>query len=135
MFKFFRIFLALCFGSVSAGELVVNLKTDRPDAIYHLGETVVFTAELLKDGAAVPGVKLRWRIARNGDWERSRETVSGSPLVVKETLRKPGWLALEVSALAPDGKTAVRAASGAMVAPDEITESAPEPEDFDGFWK
>ena len=51
MFKFFRIFLVLCFGSVSAGEPVVNLKTDRPDAIYHLGETVVFTAELLKDGA------------------------------------------------------------------------------------
>lgn len=135
MFKFFRIFLALCFCSVSAGELVMNLKTDRPDAIYRLGESVVFTAELLKDGAAVPGVKLRWRIARNGDWERSRETVSGLPLVVKETLRKPGWLALEVSALAPDGKTAVRAASGAMVAPDEITESAPEPEDFDAFWE
>lgn len=135
MFKFFRIFLALCFGSVSAGEPVVNLKTDRPDAIYHLGETVVFTAELLKDGATVPGVKLRWRIARNGDWERSRETVSGSPLVVKETLRKPGWLALEVSAVAPGGKAAARSLTGAMIAPDKIAESAPEPEDFDAFWK
>ncbi len=121
-----------------------SVKTDKPDAIYKKGETITFTLELLKDGKPAPGVKLKYRLSQNGDWGKMTETTSGQPIVATVKLDKPGWASIEAVAVGKDGKNMknprnpkqdLRGEIGAMVDPLEITESAPEPADFDAFWQ
>ena len=120
----------------------LRIATDKPDAIYKKGETITFTAELLKDGKPAPGLKLSYRLSENGNWDKFLEAKSDKPLTAK--LDKPGWVSIEVFAIGPDGKKLknpkrknvnLKAEIGAMIDPLEITESAPEPKDFDAFWK
>ena len=121
-----------------------SAKTDKADAIYKKGEPVTFTVQLLKDKKPVSGVKLQYRLSANGDWGKMQSAVSDKPVVATTKLDKPGWVSIEVYAIGPDGKRVkkpkqknqyLRGEIGAMVAPLEITESAPEPADFDAFWK
>lgn len=122
----------------------LRIATDKPDAIYKKGETITFTAELLKDGKPAPGLKLSYRLSENGNWDKFLEAKSDKPLTATAKLDKPGWVSIEVFAIGPDGKKLknpkrknvnLKAEIGAMVDPLEITESAPEPKDFDAFWK
>ena len=122
----------------------LRIATDKPDAIYKKGETITFTAELLKDGKPAPGLKLSYRLSENGNWDKFLESKSDKPLTSPEKIDKPGWVSIEVFAIGPDGKKLknpkrknvnLKAEIGAMVDPLEITESAPEPKDFDAFWK
>ena len=122
----------------------LRITTDKPDAIYKKGETITFTAELLKDGKPAPGLKLSYRLSENGNWDKFLEAKSDKQLTATAKLDKPGWVSIEVFAIGPDGKKLknpkrknvnLKAEIGAMVDPLEITESAPEPKDFDAFWK
>ncbi len=122
----------------------LRIATDKPDAIYKKGETITFTAELLKDGKPAPGLKLSYRLSENGNWDKFLEAKSDKQLTATAKLDKPGWVSIEVFAIGPDGKKLknpkrknvnLKAEIGAMVDPLEITESAPEPKDFDAFWK
>ena len=122
----------------------LRIATDKPDAIYKKGETVTFTAELLKDGKPAPELKLSYRLSENGNWGKFVEAKSDKPLTATAKLDKPGWVSIEVFAIGPDGKKLknpkrknvnLKAEIGAMIDPFEITESAPEPKDFDAFWK
>ncbi len=118
--------------------------TSNPKAIYKKGENVVFTVKLLKDGAAVSDATLKYRVAENGDWGKWITVPADKTLTVSKKSDKPAWFAIEATAHDKDGKIIknpnarnrnLKVTIGAMVAPEEVRESAAEPADFDLFWK
>lgn len=117
---------------------------NKPDAIYQKGETIVFSVNLLKDGAAVKDASIKYRVAGNGDWGKWVTVPADKPLSITRKSDRPAWFAIEATAHGKDGKIIknpnaknrnLKATIGAMVAPEEIRESAEEPADFDLFWK
>ncbi|MBL9116774.1 MAG: acetylxylan esterase [Verrucomicrobiaceae bacterium] len=98
--------------------------TDRPDAVYSIGDEVTFTISgpagevtcvLSKDGVdSKPPQKLM--VPDNGS------------VTLKGTLDEPGFLTLRVR----QGETTTLAA--AAISPEMITPVGPPPTDFDAFW-
>ena len=130
--------------TLSKTDWKFTVSTNQPKAIYRKGENVVFTVNLLKDGAAFPDGTLKYRISENGNWGKWITVPSGKPLTVTKTSNKPAWFAIEATAHDKDGKAIknpktknrnLKVTIGAMVAPEEIREAAAEPADFDLFWK
>jgi len=146
-FKLKKLMLAsaaflLCWLAAVAGEISFTGSTDKAEALYLPGEKMVFSVQLLDDGKPLAGKKLKWQ--RSGDDQKNAkgEAVSSSdkPLVIETALETPGFVHIEVSAFAEDGKplldkksNPVKFDGGAGVEMEKI-KGYPEPKDFDAFW-
>jgi cephalosporin-C deacetylase len=127
-----------------AGPLRFVVTSDKLDAIYAVGEPITLTAHLVQDGKPVVGRPLTWVCKGDDGQETKGEAVSADePLAVKSSLNKPGFVRLTVTLLGDDGKPfrdagnkneTVVGEAGAGANPAEIL-PAPEPADFDAFWR
>lgn len=114
-------------------EFLVDVVTDRADALYHVGEKAGFVVTLKPSGQ---GQKFTYALSLDGvgslgkgeiKFEAGRATVSGS-------LAEPGILRCTVRPSA--GPRTWRAAmAGAAFDPQRIAATAVAPPDFDEFWK
>lgn len=118
-------------------KAVVQARTDRPDALYKCGEKAVFTVtvkdakgELVKQGSVKADLTLD---GLKNLAEKSFDLSKGNPFTLSGTLDKPGFLRLTCS-FKNNGKN-ITGLAAAGYDPLQITPGAPEPKDFDEFWK
>lgn len=105
----------------------VKLKTDRPDALYKVGETVTFSLE------APAGATEAVCIFSEDGWKAGapqKVALTDGRATLTGTLKKPGFLQLRVTLPGVPGAALVAAGFD----PLEIKPSLPVPEDFDAFW-
>ena len=138
-------FLALTFELIllqvsSAQELTsVKIAFDRETCLYSAGDVATITVSALDaSNAPVTSGKLTVRVTNDGRdllKEEERELAQLSePLVLTQTLDKPGFIKVMATAVSADGSTAKQALAGAGFDPLEIQPGLPKPDDFDEFW-
>lgn len=122
----------------SAGGYTLHVSTDRADAPYRRGETVVFTVVLTRDatGERISGPEARWSITKDGKpLDRAGTTVLARPgLTLTASLDEPGFLHCMVECTPAAGAPKLTARAGAAIEPRDIQPSLPPPADFDAFW-
>lgn len=134
--------LATLAAAAWAEELTFTCATDKDALAYQPGDTMVFTIQVLADGKAVDGRKLRW--SRRGDDQKTDQgeavSAAGQPLTITTACDKPGFVHVVVAVLGEDGKPVknaknqdVKGEFGAAVHPEKLA-GAGEPADFDAFW-
>lgn len=127
LFPAFLFAVSLCAGPA------VDVKTDKKDAVYNVGEKIKFSVLLLTDGKALPGKKLNYLIERDGSETQKGEIVSGGkPVTLETVLDKPGFALCTVS-FSDNGKE-IKSFAGAGAMPYEIKPASSCPDDFDKFW-
>lgn len=114
------------------------------------GASLTVTADHA-DGVYAPGQPIHWRVDTSppGAFSEVRYTLRRGGLTlmrqgklmftnaveeVAASLAEPGTLLLEIKATDAQGKT-TRGLGGAIMAPGQISVSAPRPADFDAFWQ
>ena len=109
--------------------------TDRADAIYQQGDTVIFSIHLRQNDESVRASEVSWKISKDGvaPITKGRVTLTNGTTSVAGRLDEPGFLQCSVS-VATTNKQIVTALAGAAVDPLQIEPSLPSPEDFDAFW-
>lgn len=107
--------------------------TDRPDALYSVGERVKFTITLT--GGAPAAQEVKYQLDQDGMPPVSRGTVKleNGTASVEATLAEPGFLTCRVT-FTGEGQKPLTALAGAGIDPTKIPPSLPVPEDFDAFW-
>lgn len=125
---------ALC-GLAFAADASFAISQADADGIYAPGETVTWTVRADNAGD-LPLEQVAYTVRRSGAAEVGKGVLDlrNGPGSVTASLDAPGTLLLEVVARTP-GKPDVKALGGAAVDPRKIAPSAPEPADFDAFWK
>lgn len=116
--------------AVHASGIVLKVATDRPNAIYQVGEEATFLFELEQDGQPVEADSITVTLSEDGVAPRSETALAfeNGKATITGTLDKPGFLLVT----AQKNKTIVHAAAG--FDPLEIKPSMPVPDDFDAFW-
>ncbi|MCC6508182.1 MAG: acetylxylan esterase [Pirellulaceae bacterium] len=128
-----------CAQATKSAPTSIQLKavTDRADAIYKVGETVVFTIEATTEAAgdaastaSVPEGNVVCVLSEDGFKPSASQTVTltKGKATLTGALAKPGFLMLKATM----GKATALAA--AAVDPTAIQPSMPIPDDFDDFW-
>ncbi len=127
-FSTIRLFFALLLVLVYAGLFAQSytIKTDHPDGLYDIGETVVFKV------ASNVTTDVTYKITR-GKYTDTLQVgtlslQSGQTSSLSYVTQKPGGLILEIS------NSWTYGAAGAIVSIDKIELFEPEPADFDAFW-
>ena len=115
-------------------EYVLTAQTDRPDALYHPGETVTFNIVLEQNKQPAKEEKVDWTISKDGVEPIRKGTLAlnGGKGSITGTLAEPGFLHCEV--VFQRDTTKLTAISAAGIDPLFIKPSLPVPADFDEFW-
>lgn len=120
-------------------------KTDKEQAIYKVGEEIVFTLDIDFAGQKVTKpFYIDWtRTGDDGKTEKGRHAVADGPLVIKTSLDKPGFVRILAYAKDSRGRILTKRNlrhernvffdGGAAVEPEKL-QGTPEPADFDEFW-
>jgi cephalosporin-C deacetylase-like acetyl esterase len=121
--KFPALFLLLV-ACAQAQQLTLKVTTDRPEAMYKVGETATFTIE------ATQPAEVTLVFSKDGlqPQPAKKVTLNAGKLALTSKLDEPGFLQLR----ATSGKTTALAA--AAYDPLQIKPSLPVPDDFDAFW-
>lgn len=110
--------------------------TDKPDAIYGVGEKVLFKTRLLHEGKPLAGESVNWTVRGDGGYEKKGTvTTAEEPVAFEAALERPGMLFCTLSWTSGDKKETARGVAGAAIAPEKIKAAREEPKDFDAFWK
>ncbi len=120
---------------VAAAEYQLKVDTDRPAAVYELGESAGFVVEALCDGEASRIGELVFTIDNDrnnrNEWVYRRAPWEGDR--VEFALSEPGFAFCRVAWLI-DGAEVAAGETAAAFAPELIRQGRPEPADFDAFW-
>ncbi|OGV39610.1 MAG: hypothetical protein A2020_02790 [Lentisphaerae bacterium GWF2_45_14] len=121
--------------SVSAAEYVLDVKTDRPEALYSTGEKIKFKVLLTEDGKPVSGKTVNYSIARDGARETTRGKITSSeePAVIETVMENPGF-ALFTAAFSDENGKRITGLAGAGADPLKIKPGFELKDDFDKFW-
>lgn len=113
----------------------VQISLDRPEAIYAVGEEVTFTIEVLTGEEPANEGEISYVLSDDGygSIESGKLELTGKPLSVTGSLKRPGFLRCTVTH-ATEGARATRKLAAAAIAPEDIPLSLPVPDDFDAFW-
>lgn len=111
--------------------LQLTVTTDKPDAIYRVGESVTFTLLATTGGAPAEGLSLTCLLSKDGVQPRPAQEVPviQGKATLTATLDEPGFLLLR----AQSGQATALAA--AAFDPLDLKPSMIVPEDFDAFWQ
>ncbi len=125
MGKILILTVLLCTLAPPAQSGKITIDTCRPEAVYGLGETVVFgiTAAGLSSPPAY-NLHMEGKIIDSGPLEGARFEAAPA---------RAGFIRLEVHGSNESGER-VSGTAAAAVAPDKIKSGLPAPEDFDDFW-
>lgn len=126
--------LSTCAGIQAAQEIVIS--TDRPAAVYAVGDTAVFGVTVTDGAQPVDQVELKGKLSSDGFRHATSAPVKviEGKAEVQGRLDKPGLLWLRVT-LEQDAGRPIRKEMGAAFSPDQIEPSMPKPDDFDAFWQ
>lgn len=115
---------------VSAQTIQVEVKTERPEAIYACGEQAAFEVRVWQDKNPVAAGEVAYVLSLDGfkTVRSGKVSLSDQAAVVTATLSEPGFLRCQVTY----GKAVGVAAAG--FDPLKIKPSLPVPNDFDAFW-
>jgi len=139
--------LAITSAAAFAGYSV-DVRLDKSDGFYKVGEETVCTATLMKDGKPAVGEKLRCTMKREREVLRRDEFLcDGKAVTVRAAMDRPGWLFFGFEIIGPDGnplqgegifkhrmKPTIVGEIGAMYDADKITALDSRPADFDAYW-
>ncbi|MDY0168539.1 MAG: hypothetical protein RBS80_18465 [Thermoguttaceae bacterium] len=82
----------------------VDVRLDKSDGFYKVGEETVCTATLMKDGEPAVGEKLRCTVKREREVLRQDEFhCDGKAVTVRAAMDRPGWLFFGFEIIGPDG--------------------------------
>ena len=114
----------------------LSVVTDRPAAMYAVGEKVKFLVTLKQGGQTASAGKISYTIDKDGMPPVSRGTLAAgsAPLVIETTLPEPGVLRCTVVYRADAKQQPLTSVAGAAFSPERIGPSLPVPDDFDAFW-
>ena len=126
----------------------VDVRLDKGDGFYKVGEETVCTATLLKDGKPAAGEKLRCTVKRERDILRQDEFLcDGKAVTIRASMDRPGWLFFGFEIIGPDGnplqgagvfkhrmKPTIVGEIGAMYDAHKIKALDSRPADFDAYW-
>ena len=117
------------------GTFAVTAVTDRPEALYHVGETVTFRVTVTLDGQPLSEGQACYVLSNDGaeTLGEGALTLAGGPVEVTGQLDHPGFLRCQITYAASDGKDYSATAAGGYD-PLEIKPSMEVPGDFDAFW-
>ena len=122
----------------TAESFRIRIATERPEAIYQLGETVRFRIEIADpSGRLADAGSVDYELSNDGYavFESESLPLTGKPILVEGTLERPGFLRCDVRFREPGaGGGLIRAVAAAGLAPDEISPSREVPPDFSAFW-
>jgi len=112
--------------------LTIKAITDRPSAVYKVGETVRFDITVSQDGKPLAEGKVQCSLSKDGIEPRKTEIldIKEGKASLTGSLNEPGFLLLRVDA--PGQKIFAQASAG--FDPLDIQPSLPVPDDFDSFW-
>ena len=130
------LFFAVCAAVACAQTYSVDVRTDRADAFYRMGQKAVFFVKVNENGAPLENARIFWRLTKDSlepPMESGFLTLENGTASFSGTLDEPGFLQCRVDFKAPDGKTFGNRA-GAAFEPLQIRQSRPAPADFDSFW-
>jgi len=131
----FFVTVIIAIASSSPYHIVVNVRTDRPNALYKCGEKATFLISLREAvGGWVKEGEITVRLTLDGlkKIEEKNIKVGDKPMSVSGTLSEPGFLRCEVK-YSKDEKT-YRGYSAAGFEPERIKAMTIMPGDFDAFW-
>ncbi|MFA7158081.1 MAG: acetylxylan esterase [Kiritimatiellia bacterium] len=123
---------------VASNEVSIKLATDRPEALYQIGEQAVFTAGVTQNGKPLAAGKLELRLSREGAEEniarKEFDLSENKAMAVSGTLSNASFLHCQAR-LARDGEKPVTTWIAAGFDADKITPVTSRPGDFEVFWK
>ena len=112
----------------------IKIITDRPDAIYKVGEKAVFRVSIATHAPAAIG-ELAWKLTLDGAMLLNEGTISlqAGTGTVQGSLTQPGVLQLKVT---PSANVEILGTgmAGAAFEPYQIAPTAKLPTDFEKFW-
>ena len=123
----------------AAPQLYFTADTCKEPLSYKCGEEITFSLRLT-DGKSFPeNVPFRWELFVEGGKTLKGKAVTSAdkPFVIKTKIDKPGFAYVFACAVDQKGKARkdvlqLSASAGAEV--EKITQSVPEPADFDAYW-
>jgi len=134
------ILLCLTTLSQAAERCQLAIVTDRPEAVYHRGETARFLVTVKAGDKTVTEGKVIYRLDLDGTKELGRGTAAlgAQPTVIEGSLAEPGFLQCLVGYVptVEEGErpTPISTRAAAAFDPLAIKPSLPVPDDFDAFW-
>jgi len=135
--SFICILLALAPIAAQAAEPAYQLAvaTDRPEALYSVGQKAKFLVTLRKDGQAAADAEVAWVLDKDGmpPVRQGKLRLENGTGAIAGTLAEPGFLICRVTYTVAE-KQQVSALAGAGFDPLTIRPSLPPPDDFDAFW-
>lgn len=119
---------------LSAQTVQVEVKTDRPEALYSCGAQAAFEIRALDDKKQPVAGEATYVLSLDGfkNLRSGKVSLSDKPAVVTGTLAEPGFLRCQVTF--GTGKAASTGVAAAGFDPLKIRPSLPVPDDFDAFW-
>lgn len=113
----------------------INVRTDRPTAIYEQNETVGFNLTVTLEGQPLINAEVQWTITKDGvpPIRKGRLVLTNGQGTVTGTLDESGFLQCRATFHTPANRTLTTVA-GAGIDPLNIKPSLPVPDDFDEFW-
>ena len=141
MKKFFLFALLMLSAALfAAPKLYFTADTDKEPLAYKCGEEITFSVQISDGTSFQKDIPFRWELFIEGGKKSSGKAVSSAdkPLQIKAKLDKPGFAYIFAYAVDEKGKARkdilqLSASAGAEV--EKITQSIPEPADFDIYWQ
>lgn len=115
----------------------LSVVTDRPEAVYRVGEEARFLVTLKRGGVPMSDAEVSFSMGQEGMPPTRQGTIriGGGTGSLGGTLKDPGFLQCKLFCrTAPGAANAVTALAGAGFDPLAIRPSMPIPADFDAFW-
>jgi cephalosporin-C deacetylase-like acetyl esterase len=128
--------LFTCLHAQPAQSLIrVDIKTDKPDAVYQVSEKVFFKIQVLKNGHPLKNIKINYQVGpeRITPFLQKEETIQADAILVNSEMQVPGFLRC-IASVTIDGKL-YRGVATAAIDAEKIQPVVTNPEDFDLFWK
>ncbi len=126
----------------------LDVRLDKPDGYYKVGEETVCTATLMNDRKPAVGETLRCTVKRERDiLKRDEFACDGHAVTIKASMDRPGWLFFGFEIIGKDGhplqgegifkhrmKPTIVGEIGAMYDAGKIKALDSRPADFDAYW-
>ncbi|HEX8552760.1 MAG TPA: acetylxylan esterase [Abditibacteriaceae bacterium] len=117
-------------------SLSVSVTTERPDALYRVGEKAMFSVKVRSTDGLVPLGEISYQLSLDGEGNLGSGTLplQQGVATLSGTLDKPGILRCTVTFGGTGSEKAVGAMAAAAFDPFQIPPTATVPADFDEFW-